>query len=143
VLREHYGALLSGYRIYRRPQGAKADSTEDLLLPHPSDPLLPLSIHRPLAWDPVRKMEYRFIDSTLPYSEAPARWIYRIVPFNARSGKEGEKSVLEVELSVSPQGVEIIRGGETSPRELRDEIAVPRTDEDGRLDRDNRIKRAW
>jgi hypothetical protein len=138
AIQRNFGALLSGYRVYRRPAGSKAGSAQDELLKHRTNPVLPLSIHRPLAWDPVAKIEYRFIDTTLPYDGTTQRWIYRIVPFNARAGTEGSGSVLEVELSFGPEGVKVLRGGDTSPRVLREELERPRTDDAGR-----QVKPSW
>jgi hypothetical protein len=138
VIQRNFGALLSGYRVYRRPAGAKSGSAEDELLKHRTNPLLPLSIHRPIAWDPVAKVEYRFIDTTLPYDGTLQRWVYRIVPYNARGDVEGKASALEVEISVGPNGVTVLRGGDTSPRQTRDVVSDPQTDESGRV-----TKKSW
>jgi hypothetical protein len=139
-IQRNFGALLSGYRVYRRPAGSKAGSSEERLLPHRTNPQLPLSIHRPLAWDPIAKIEYRFIDTTLPYDATTQHWVYRIVPFNARAGVEGRESTLEVEISVGPEGIKVLRGGDTSPRQTRDALTNPQTDEAGRQMKGNWLR---
>lgn len=141
VIERNFGVLLSGYRVYRRPAGSKPRGPEDMLLPHRTNPILPLSIHRPTAWDPSAQIEYRFVDKTLPYDAATRRWIYRIVPYNARGDREGQGSELEVEISVGAEGVRVLRGGETSPRETGRDVTNPRVDESGRQSRDTRIER--
>jgi hypothetical protein len=141
AIEDHFGALLSGYRLYRRPEGASAGGLEDILLPHRNDPLLPLSIHRPLAWDPILPVEYRFIDVTLPDMGETARWVYRIVPYNARTDVEAKRSVLEVEIEVGASGVRVIHGGETSPRIMRTIKDKPKMDATGREVTESWVKR--
>lgn len=141
VVERNFGALLSGYRVYRRPAGSKAGSAQDELLPHRTNPILSLSIHRPLAWDPAARVDYRFVDSTLPWDGTVRRWVYRIVPYNARGDREGTGSTLEAEISVGQEGVRVLRGGETSPRSTRRSVEHPQVDDSGRLRRDSRIER--
>jgi hypothetical protein len=139
----HFGALLSGYRVYRRPAGTQPGSPQDELLPDPASPLLPLSIHRPVAWDPISKGEYRFTDYTLPYTAEARRWVYRIVPYDARDDAEGVGSQLEAELVVSGDKVQVAKNGDVSPREMRDIRVNPKTDDSQRETKDHRVTRSW
>ena len=99
LIEDNLGALLSGYRVYRRAAGSLR-STE-VLLPHRSYPLLPMSIHRPVAWDPVHINEYRYFDDSRPTAGAVAEWTYRIVPYNAADDIEGLYSDIEITVRVS------------------------------------------
>lgn len=106
LLEANYGALLQGYRVYRRPAGRPR--AEELLLKHRTDPILPFSIHRPLEWDPAQPIAYRYYDEELALTEKPVEWIYRIVAYNAADDREGEDSEVEVRLRVSQKKVELL-----------------------------------
>jgi len=95
----NFGALLQGYRVYRRPAGTPRK--DETLLGHNTYNLLPMSIHRPLSWSPIRVNEYRYYDRCLPRTSRPREWIYRIVPYNALNDVEGESSSLELTVSVT------------------------------------------
>lgn len=106
LIDENYGALLSGYRVYRRPAGRPRQ--EEVLLLHRTSPILPLSVHRPLAWDPSAKISYRYYDREIQRSLVPKDYIYRIVPYDAPDDKEGQGSDIEVMVRVSAQGVSVV-----------------------------------
>lgn len=106
LIDENYGALLSGYRVYRRLAGKP--QKDEVLLKHVTEPILPLSVHRPLAWDPAAKISYRYYDREVPRSTVPKDYIYRIVPYDAPDDKEGEGSDIEVMVRVSAAGVNIM-----------------------------------
>jgi hypothetical protein len=106
LIEEHFGAQLSGYRVYRRPAGAPQG--EEVLLRHRSWPLLPFSIHRPVAWDPIGRYGYYFFDSELPRSGVPAQYTYRIVPYDAVSASEGDNSDVELTISVTDIAVQVV-----------------------------------
>jgi hypothetical protein len=108
LLEPNYGALLQGYRIYRRPAGQPRSA--EVLLKHRTDPLLPLSVHRPVEWLPQRPVAYRYYDKELPLADAPAEWIYRIVPYDAADDREGEKSDIELRVRASNTLVEAVAG---------------------------------
>ena len=108
LIDENYGALLTGFRIYRRPAGAKQD--EEVLLPHNTRPLLPFTIHRPLEWNPIAVHEYRYTDHTLPLAEQPQSFTYRIVPYNAADDVESESAVAELTVSASRSEIEVVEG---------------------------------
>ncbi len=55
-------------------------------------------------------MAYRYYDKDLPLTDAPAEWIYRIVPYNAADDREGEKSDIELRVRVSKTMVEAVVG---------------------------------
>ena len=95
----NYGALLSGYRVYRREKGQPR--RKEILLTHNTGPVLPMSIHRPRDWNPAKNNVYRYFDRTLPISTRAKEWVYRIVPYNAVDDIEGENSALEVTIRVS------------------------------------------
>ena len=105
LIDQNYGNLLSGYRVYRRPAGQPR--SEEQLLPHRTYPLLPMSIHRPKEWNPIRRMEYRYMDDGISRGDRPQKWTYRIVPYNARDDREGEKSDLEFTVSVDRNSIKI------------------------------------
>ena len=100
---QNYGALLQGYRVYRRP--ADRPRHEEVLLSHRTTPILPMSLHRPRDWDPIRLYEYRFYDRELPRSDTSREWIYRIVPYDALDDREGEGSDTEVTVRVTADSV--------------------------------------
>jgi hypothetical protein len=144
VIESHFGSLLSGYRVYRRPAGTPAGGKDEALLPDPLGRLLPLSIHRPVEWNPIAKGEYRYTDLSLPYSPDTRHWLYRIVPYDARDNAEGVGSQIEVELAVSPDKVEVVRNGDVSPAAMRDVRVDPKTDNSGRETKDHRVQRgSW
>jgi len=105
ALEDNYGALLQGYRVYRRR--AHQLEADEVLLPHHTAPLLPMSIHRPKTWNPIRRISYRYRDPTLPRTAGPVDWIYRIVPYNALNDVEGEDSALEITVRVSTLSVTV------------------------------------
>ena len=102
---QNYGALLSGYRVYRRENGQPRN--REVLLPHNTSPVLPMSIHRPVDWDPVRINEYRFVDNSAELGRTPREWVYRIIPYNAVDDIEGEGSALEVIVRASRTSVSV------------------------------------
>lgn len=102
-IRHNYGSLLQGYRIYRRP--AASPRKNEVLLPHRTAPLLPMSIHRSASWGPVRVNEYRYYDRELQRTVRPKEWTYRIVPYNARDDMEGDASDVEITLSVTEDSI--------------------------------------
>jgi hypothetical protein len=106
LLEANYGALLQGYRVYRRPAGRPRG--EEQLLKHRTAPILPFSIHRPVEWAPAQPVAYRYYDKELPLTDAPAEWIYRIVPYDAADNREGEDSDVEVRVRVSRTLVELL-----------------------------------
>lgn len=99
----NYGSLLQGYRVYRRPAGSPR--RDEVLLKHRTYPLLPMSIHRPTVWDPIRINEYRYADRELPRTARPREWTYRIVPYNACDDQEGDGSDIEITISVTTDGI--------------------------------------
>jgi len=101
----NFGALLQGYRVYRRPAGTPRD--DEVLLPHNTYPLLPMSIHRPVDWDPVRVNEYRYHDREISRTTRPREWIYRIVPYNACDDVAGERSDVEITISVTDTSLQV------------------------------------
>lgn len=105
LMDQNYGNLLSGYRIYRRK--AEEPRNREVLLPHRSYPIMPMSIHRPKEWNPIRRTEYRYMDDDVMRNDRPQRWTYRIVPYNARDDREGEKSALEFTVSVDRNSIKI------------------------------------
>lgn len=105
LIDQNFGQLLSGYRIYRRP--ADRPRHEEVLLPHRTYPIMPMSIHRPKEWNPIRRVEYRYLDDGVRRTDRPQRWTYRIVPYNARDDREGEKSALEFTVSVDSNSIKI------------------------------------
>ncbi len=105
LMDQNYGQLLSGYRIYRRQAGRPRH--EEVLLPHRSYPIMPMSIHRPKVWNPIRRVEYRYMDDDIVRSARPQKWTYRIVPYNARDDREGEDSALEFTISVDSNSINI------------------------------------
>jgi hypothetical protein len=106
-LNRNYGAFISGYRVYRRPAGAPRVDEERL--PHRTMPVLPLSIHRPKVWDPIRPVAYRYYDRDLPRSSVPRRYTYRVVPYDAVMDQEGdEKASIEFDVSVTDREVELL-----------------------------------
>ncbi|MCH7471913.1 hypothetical protein IIA79_03065, partial [bacterium] len=102
---ENYGALLSGYRVYRRPAGRPR--REEVLLPHRTYPILPLSIHRPKEWNPIARISYRYFDRELPRTPHPKEWTYRIVPYNAADDAEGVGSGIEVTVRVTDTAIQM------------------------------------
>jgi hypothetical protein len=105
MMDQNYGNLLSGYRIYRRP--ADRPRSEEVLLPHRTYPIMPMSIHRPKQWDPIRRIEYRYKDDDIARTDRPQKWTYRIVAYNARDDREGEKSDVEFTISVDKHSIKI------------------------------------
>lgn len=101
----NFGALLQGYRVYRRPAGAPR--SEEELLPHNTYPLLPMSIHRPTDWDPVRVNEYRYHDREVKRTARPREWTYRIVPYNACDDVAGEYSDVEITISLTATSLQV------------------------------------
>lgn len=101
----NFGALLQGYRVYRRPAGTARQ--DEVLLPHRTYPLLPMSIHRPVDWDPVRVNEYRYHDREITRTARPREWIYRIVPYNACDDVAGERSDVEITISVTQSSMQV------------------------------------
>jgi len=114
LLEPNYGALLQGYRVYRRPAGRPRQ--EEVLLKHRTYPILPMSVHRPKEWDPARPVSYRYYDRELPLAEKPAEWVYRIVPYDAADAKEGVDSDLEVTVRVSKTSVVLASAPKELPR---------------------------
>lgn len=112
LIEDNFGSLLSGYRIYRRPAGSLR--AKEVLLSHRTYPLLPLTIHRPTDWNPIRINEYRYVDKELPRAGAttPAEWTYRIVPYNAADDVEGISSDLEITVRLSGGLLSVIGVGE-------------------------------
>jgi len=100
LIAENFGALLSGYRVYRRPAGRP--KREEVLLKHRTSPLLPLSVHRPVEWDPARPIAYRYYDRDVTASGKLSEWIYRIVPYDAADDREGPYSDIEVKVRAGP-----------------------------------------
>ena len=100
LISENFGALLSGYRVYRRPAGHPRQ--EEVLLEHNTFPVLPLTIHRPTLWSPITPNQYRYHDRCVPgYGD----YIYRIVPYNAPDDMEGTGSDLELAVSYYAAGI--------------------------------------
>jgi hypothetical protein len=112
LIEDNFGSLLSGYRIYRRPAGSLRK--REVLLPHRTYPLLPLSVHRPTDWNPIRINEYRYVDKDLPRSGAGAvaEWTYRVVPYNAADDVEGQGSDLEITVRLSGGLLSVLSVGE-------------------------------
>lgn len=108
IVANHYGALLSGYRLYRRPAGRPQQ--EEVLLVHRTEPLLPMSVHRPVAWDAVKRNAYRYYDREVPRGAKPQDFIYRIVPYNAANDIEGVGSDLEVKVRISTDMAQVVAG---------------------------------
>jgi hypothetical protein len=106
AIQANFGANLSGYRVYRRPGGSPRSSEE--LLRHPTYPLLPFSIHRPVAWDPIGRYGYYFFDKSLPRGGTAMLYTYRIVPYDAVGDNEGLLSDVEVTVSVSATNAEVV-----------------------------------
>lgn len=106
LIDENMASLLQGYRVYRRPAGVPRHEEE--LLPHNTASLLPMSIHRPVGWDPVVVPEYRYYDRGIKRTERPREWTYRIVPYNAADNVEGDKSAYEFTVSVTRENVKIL-----------------------------------
>lgn len=115
LIQDHYGALLSGYRVYRRLASARRE--REVLLPHPTFPVLPMSIHRPKVWDPNRPVAYRFFDREIGRSSTPVDYIYRIVPYDGADDVEGQGSDLEVVVRVSASAVEVVSTTAHTPPE--------------------------
>jgi len=106
AIEANLGSHLSGYRVYRRPAGHPR--SEEVLLHHPTLPLLPFSIHRPVKWDAIGRYGYYFFDRDLPRGSLPAQFTYRIVPYDAVGDSEGFLSDMEVTLQVSASDVQIV-----------------------------------
>jgi hypothetical protein len=104
LIEGNFGVLLSGYRVYRRPAGRPR--AEEVLLKHNTFALLPLSIHRPTAWNPILVNQYRYHDRSVPgYGD----YSYRIVPYNAPDDTEGEGSDVEVTVRYNASGAALAR----------------------------------
>jgi hypothetical protein len=106
TVQEHYGSRLAGYRVYRRPAGRP--QSEEVLLRHRTMPILPLSVHRPVRWNPIARYAYRYYDRDLPRTAVPTQWTYRIVPYDAASDSQGEDSSVEFTVSVTDREVELV-----------------------------------
>jgi hypothetical protein len=106
LIQDNYGALLSGYRVYRRLASERRE--REVLLPHPTLPLLPLSIHRPKVWEPNHPVAYRFFDREIGRGSAPVDYVYRIVPYDGSDDVEGKDSDLEVTVRVSASEVAVV-----------------------------------
>lgn len=106
LLEANYGALLQGYRVYRRPAGSPLSA--EMLLKHRTAPLLPMSIHRSLEWDPSRPLAYRYYDKDLALTDKPSEWIYRLVPYDAADDQEGIDSSIEIHVRASRSMVNAI-----------------------------------
>jgi hypothetical protein len=105
AVQEHFGANLSGYRLYRRPAGRPR--AEEVLLKHRTMPLLPFTVHRPVEWNPIARYGYYYFDSELPRGAGPAQFTYRIVPYDALSDDEGDLADVEFTLTVSGDEVQV------------------------------------
>lgn len=122
AVQANFGANLSGYRVYRRPAGSPRSS--EVLLHHPTYPLLPFSIHRPVQWDPVGRYGYYFFDHDIPRGETPAQFTYRIVPYDAVGDNEGVLSDLEVTVSVSASDARVV--GQNAGKESSTPVQNPK-----------------
>ncbi len=126
LIEENYGALLQGYRVYRR----KADLPRgtEVLLPHRTNPMLPMSVHRPVRWNPTQRICYRYYDDCLPEGGPAQEFIYRIVPFNASDIVEGKDSDIEVRVLVSSSAVKVLEtnGGKWSKETQADRSSFVR-----------------
>ena len=100
---DNLGSLLQGYRVYRRPGGTPRNREE--LLGHRTYDLLPMSIHRPVAWSPIRINEYRYHDRGLERTSRPREWTYRVVPYDACDDIEGEGSDIELTIRVTEDSI--------------------------------------
>lgn len=84
----HWMQRLDGYRIYRKGP----NDVDFMLLPHPDNPLSPLTVDRPTDVDPNRPVRYSFTD----LDATQGVYQYLVKPYDSQSDGEGAPSLIIV-----------------------------------------------